>query len=102
MKDVDCCIGLSYRAEIIRDEIEDGYALAIPELKGCLTCASNLEQGMTMLTDAKKEWIRTALDSGYEIPEPLTVESYSGQSKLRIPKSCTESWLRSPVDTASV
>ncbi len=87
MKDIDYYMGLSYRVEIVREEAEDGYVLSLPELKGCLTCAADLEQGMAMLDDAKKEWIRAALDNGYEIPEPLTAESYSGQFKLRIPKS---------------
>ena len=52
--------------------------LSIPELKGCLTCADNLEKGMEMLEDAKKQWLLAALESGYEIPEPTALERYSG------------------------
>jgi len=87
MKNLDYYMGLNYRIEIVKDEAEGGYVLSIPELKGCLTCADNLEKGMEMLEDAKKQWLTAALESGYEIPEPNTQESYSGQFKLRLPKS---------------
>lgn len=37
--------------------------------------------------DAKKEWLTAALESGVEIAEPASQNGYSGQFKLRIPKS---------------
>lgn len=37
--------------------------------------------------DAKREWIRAALEEGIEIYEPDSLENYSGQFKLRIPRS---------------
>ena len=37
--------------------------------------------------DAKREWIQAAMEEGIEIPEPLSEAEYSGQFKLRIPKS---------------
>lgn len=87
MKGLEYYMGLNYRIEIVKDDAEGGYALSIPELRGCVTCADTLEKGMEMLEDAKKQWILAALDSGYEIPEPNYLENYSGQFKLRIPKS---------------
>jgi predicted HicB family RNase H-like nuclease len=39
------------------------------------------------LEDAKKQWLAAALENGYEIPEPDSLEDYSGQFKLRIPKT---------------
>ena len=33
--------------------------------------------------DAKREWIRVALEEGIEIYEPDSLENYSGQFKLR-------------------
>jgi predicted RNase H-like HicB family nuclease len=80
-------MGLNYKIEIIKDEAEGGYVLSVPGLKGCMTCADNLEKGMKMLEDAKKQWFMAALESGYEIPEPNALEDYSGQFKLRLPKS---------------
>jgi predicted RNase H-like HicB family nuclease len=87
MKNLEYYMNLNYKIEIVKDETEGGYVLSIPELKGCLTCADNLEKGMEMLEDAKKQWLMSALESGYEIPDPNALENYSGQFKLRLPKS---------------
>ena len=35
----------------------------------------------------QREWIRAALEEGIEIYEPDSLENYSGQFKLRIPRS---------------
>lgn len=40
-----------------------------------------------MLNDAKKTWIEAALEYGTDMPEPSLIDNYSGQFKLRIPKS---------------
>ena len=37
--------------------------------------------------DAKREWLTAALEDGIEIKEPVSLDDYSGQFKLRIPKS---------------
>lgn len=87
MKDLEYYTGLNYGIEIIRDANEGGYVLSIPDLKGCMTCADSLEEGMEMLEDAKKQWLSAALESGYEVPEPNAPERYSGQFKLRLPRS---------------
>jgi len=87
VKNLEYYMGLNYKIEIVKDKTEGGYVLSIPELKGCLTCADNLEKGMEMLEDAKKQWLIAALESGYKIPEPNALENYSGQFKLRLPKS---------------
>ena len=80
-------MNLNYKIEIVKDEVEGGYVLSVPDLKGCLTCADQLDQGIEMLEDAKKQWLIAAIESGYEIPEPNVLENYSGQFKLRLPKS---------------
>lgn len=87
MKSLEYYMNLNYKIEIIKDEAEGGYVLLIPELKGCMTCADKLDRGMAMLEDAKKQWLIAAIESGYEIPEPNTLDNYSGQFKLRLPKS---------------
>lgn len=87
MKNLEYYMGLNYKIEIVKDETEGGFVLSIPELKGCLTCTDSLEKGMEMIEDAKRQWLMAALESEYEIPEPNTLEYYSGQFKLRLPKS---------------
>ena len=86
-KDLDYYMGLSYKIEVIEDKEEGGYALCCPELKGCVTCAETLEKGFEMLEDAKKSWFTACIDDGVPIPEPSHVEDFSGQFKLRMPKS---------------
>lgn len=87
MKNLEYYSNLNYRIEIIEDKQEGGFVFSYPELKGCLTCAKTLEDGYKMLLDAKKEWLTAALESKIEIPVPASDEDYSGQFKLRIPKS---------------
>ena len=41
--------------------------------------------------DAKKAWLEAALEEGIEIYEPDSLEDYSGQFKLRIPRSLHKS-----------
>jgi predicted RNase H-like HicB family nuclease len=86
-KDLDYYMKLNYRVEVIEDKEEGGYALSCPELKGCMTCADTLEQGFAMIEDAKKNWFAACIQDGIPIPEPNDIQAYSGQFKLRIPKS---------------
>jgi predicted RNase H-like HicB family nuclease len=77
----------NYRIEIVKDEVEGGYAAQYPELKGCITCAEDINKLFTNLEDAKRAWLAAALEDEYPIPEPDSDERYSGQFKLRIPKA---------------
>lgn len=86
MKNLDYYMDIKYKVEIVKED-EGGYVVSIPELKGCITTADDIKEGMELIEDAKYEWIKAALDSNYIIPEPDFLETYSGQFKLRIPKS---------------
>ncbi|MBQ9438933.1 MAG: toxin-antitoxin system HicB family antitoxin [Lachnospiraceae bacterium] len=89
MKTFDYYMSLPYRFEIIPDKEEGGYTAWYPDLPGCLTCSETAEGIVANAMDAKKAWLEAALEEGLEIPEPAeedTVE-YSGQFKLRMPKS---------------
>jgi predicted HicB family RNase H-like nuclease len=46
-----------------------------------------VETAVANALDAKKTWIEAALEEGIQIPEPDSLEDYSGQFKLRIPRS---------------
>lgn len=87
MKGLEYYMNLNYKVQVVKDEAEGGYVLSIPDLKGCLTSSDDIRTGMSMLEDAKKEWIKAAIEDGYEVPEPESTDAYSGQFKLRIPKS---------------
>jgi len=77
---------MPYRMEILPDE-EGGYVVSFPELKGCLTSGENIEMAVANAEEAKREWLMAAIEDNYPIPEPSRDEDYSGQFKLRIPKS---------------
>jgi len=87
MKDLDYYMSLKYKIEVLPEEEGNGYVLHCPELTGCITCGETLEQGFKMLEDAKKCWFTACIEDGIQIPEPSNVDEYSGQFKLRMPKS---------------
>ena len=86
-KDLNYYMNLSYKIEVIEDKAEGGFALHCPELPGCMTCTDTLENGFKMIEDAKESWFSDCLEYGMEIPEPSRLGNYSGQFKLRIPRS---------------
>jgi len=84
-KKIEYYMGLNYKIEVYKDE--EGYALRCPELRGCITCADTIERGFEMIEDAKAAWFEACIDENIPIPEPINLEDYSGQFKLRLPKS---------------
>ena len=69
-KTIEYYLSLPYRLEIVPDTEEGGYGARYPELPGCITCADTLEGVVAM-----------------SVPEPDSDENYSGQFKLRMPRS---------------
>ena len=87
MKTLNDYLALSYRMEIIRDSDEGGFVASYPDLPGCNTCGETEEEALKNALDAKKAWLEAALEENIEIPEPDSLEAYSGQFKLRLPRS---------------
>ncbi|MBQ4523849.1 MAG: type II toxin-antitoxin system HicB family antitoxin [Lachnospiraceae bacterium] len=87
MKTLNDYMKLSYRMEIVEDEEEGGFVVSYQDLPGCITCGKNIESAVANALDAKKAWIEAALEEGIEIHEPDSLDDYSGQFKLRIPRS---------------
>ena len=89
-KTVEYYMNLPYRLELIPDTDEGGYAARYPDLPGCMTCSDTMEGALANILEAKRAWLEAALQDGTEIAEPATDEDlsqYSGQFKLRMPKS---------------
>lgn len=80
-------MSLPYKIEIVRDTDEEGYVAFVPELKGCITTGVTEEDALESLKDAKAVWLSSALEDGEEIPEPYILKEYSGEFKLRMPKT---------------
>ena len=87
MKKIDEYMALPYRLEIVPDHDEGGFVASFPDLPGCLTCGETMESVVKNAEDAKRAWLTAALEEGIAIREPDSLEDYSGQFKLRIPKS---------------
>ena len=87
MKTLNDYMEMSYRMEIVEDKDEGGFVVSYPDLPGCITCGGTIETAVANALDAKKAWIEAALEEGIQIQEPDSLEDYSGQFKLRIPRS---------------
>ena len=87
MKTIEYYLSLPYRMEILPDPQEGGYVGFLPELPGCMTTADNIERLTENMEDAKRAWLEAAMQDGLAIPEPQSLREYSGQFKLRLPKS---------------
>ena len=90
MKTIDYYMSLPYHMEVIPDMEEGGYTAKFPDLPGCLTCAETIEDLEKSAEDAKRVWFTAALEDGIEIAEPsdsLDLSEFSGQFKLRMPRS---------------
>ena len=91
MKTIEYYMNLPYRLELVPDTDEGGFVASYPELRGCLTSGETAEAALKNAQDCKREWLAAASEDGTPIPEPMTDEDYSGQFKLRIPKSLHKS-----------
>lgn len=87
MKTLEEYMKLPYKLEIIPDTEESGYVASYPELPGCITCGETIASAVANADDAKKEWLLAAIEENIEIAEPESADSYSGQFKLRLPKT---------------
>ena len=87
MKTLNEYLDMPYRMEIVPDTVEGGYVASFPELPGCITCGETAEAAVANAIDAKKEWLSAAIEDGIDIPCPDPADHYSGQFKLRLPKS---------------
>ena len=87
MKKVEYYMNLKYRLEILPDPDEGGYVVRYPDLSGCISSGETISDAVANAEDAKKEWITAAIEEGIEIREPASIEDFSGQFKLRLPRS---------------
>ena len=80
-----------YTATFVPNENETKYYCRVPDLPGCITTGSSIDDAIEMITDAASGWLVVAEDEGNEIPPPTP------QHKLDIPENATCSIIR--IDT---
>lgn len=76
-----------YRFELIEDEDEGGFCISYPDLPGCFSSGETIDSAVANGEQARREWIFAMLEDGKSIPDPFNAENYSGQFRLRMPKS---------------
>lgn len=64
-----------------------GYLVEFPDLPGCMADGETIEEALREAEDALKAWLATAREFGDPIPEPGISSHYSGQWRIRLPKS---------------
>jgi len=64
-----------------------GYLAQFPDLPGCVADGETIESALHEAEDALKSWLLTAKKSGDEIPKPSITDRFSGQWRIRLPKS---------------
>lgn len=88
-KDLEYYLGLPYTITLKRGSGEGGeYWIArVLELPHCMTHGAKPEEALSDIEDAKQEWLKSNLEAGLPIPEPV---KFSGQYHLRMPPSLHE------------
>lgn len=86
-KTVDEYMGLPYRLELVEDPDEGGYVASYPDLPGCITTGTTVEEAIGNAREAKRAWLEAAVEDDVEIWEPKSLDGYSGQFKIRMPRS---------------
>ena len=87
MRTLEDYMAMPYRMEIVEDSDEGGFVASYPDLPGCISCGETVEAAAANAQDAKRAWLEAAMEDGIAIREPDSLDDYSGQFKLRIPKS---------------
>jgi antitoxin HicB len=69
------------------DESGGGYLVEYLDLPGCIADGDTIEEAMANAEQAAAEWIEAAKEMGRDIPEPSTIDKFSGKWVQRVPKS---------------
>lgn len=64
-----------------------GYLAEFPDLPGCVADGKTVEEALHEAEDALRAWLDAAKEFGDKIPAPTIAANYSGQWRIRLPKS---------------
>jgi antitoxin HicB len=85
-KELERILSRSYTHELVRDKDGSWFARVL-ELPGCMTTGRTEADALANLHDAMKAWVTAALEIGDSVPEPASVDQYSGKFMVRLPRS---------------
>ncbi|MGJ3495607.1 hypothetical protein PsalN5692_03963 (plasmid) [Piscirickettsia salmonis] len=82
-------INLDYPFNVHRLKEEDGggYLVEFPDLPGCTADGETIEEAIADAKEACAAWIEAAREFGREVPQPKSDNDFSGQWRVRTPKS---------------
>jgi len=72
-----------YTATFVPNEDGSKYYCRVPDLPGCITTGSSIDDAIEMITDAASGWLVVAEDEGNEIP------AATPQHQLHIPENAS-------------
>lgn len=89
MKNLEDYLKLPYTfiTSYMEDETGHYYYGKILELDGCQSTGDTIDELYENLKEAMQGWIETKIENGFDVPMPITSDSYSGKFNVRIPKS---------------
>jgi predicted RNase H-like HicB family nuclease len=88
-KGLDYFLNLRYEISLSQhsDDDQTYWVAEIPDLPGCVADGQTPDEAVKELEEAKRLWIETQIEDGFEVPEPFESHDFSGKLTLRIPKS---------------
>lgn len=90
-----------YSAQIFWSDEDEGYVASTPELEGVSAFGDTPEAALAELTVARGLWLEEFEASGRHAPAALSRHRYSGQFRLRVPRSL-HAWLAARADVEGV
>lgn len=83
---VEDYLSLDYTTEVKFDPVDNIYIVKVKELKDCMSHGETIQEAFDEIEVAKRLWIETAIDHGFEIPKPKSEDDFSGKFMVRVPK----------------
>jgi antitoxin HicB len=77
---------LKYRMIVEYHPDDKAYFVKFPELPGCVADGATPEKAVTTALKVKDEWLETAYEAGWTIPDTLIPIEASGRITVRTPK----------------
>jgi len=87
MERLDHYKNLKYKVIIEFHPEDDFYFASFPDLPGCIAHGATEAEALAHAIEVKDEWLETALEEGWSIPEPSSLIEVSGRITLRMPKT---------------
>jgi predicted RNase H-like HicB family nuclease len=76
-----------YSVVVQYSDEDEGYIAIVPELRGLSAFGESREDALKELEIAKKLYLEVFQEDGCDLPEPQKTIEFSGQLRLRFPKS---------------